>query len=241
MKPLKDIDDLPATSEIMIKRNVRDSDQPNRFADKSIMHKKLVFADKEFTHPLLKLVVDYDLVGGSMNISKFIKGTRKYANVSFTDKKGKKVSLSESEVALINNLASEFAVLPEDATSYMVRAQNSKAALVDRVALAYRPGMGLYLKIGEGATKEEIDNAVKDISSGMFMAYGVPLAKRTKPPQNYELVYAIFKARNANRNFKEIYQLYMDGNLPGYKGSKSLSTLEKFREYYNKFRPDNPL
>lgn len=241
MKALKDMDDLPKTTEVMIKRNVFASDKGNGSEDKHILHKRLVFSDKEFTQPLLEMVVKYDLIKGTMDLSKFVKGTRDYANISFTKKDGTKAHLTETEVNLVNNLAKEFAVLPEDATSYMMRVQNSKAAIGDRVALAYRHGIGLYLRIGEGATREEIKNALKDVDSAMVMAYGKGRALKNKPPENYELVYAIFRATRKDQGMAETYRQYQAGELANYKGHNNIETLEKFREYYAKYKPDNPL
>ena len=60
---------------------------------------------------------------------------------------------------------------------------------------------------------------------------------RYRPPENHALVYAVFKARKRFK-FSEIFKLYSEGKLPGYKGSTIQYTSEDSLErYYNKYKP----
>jgi hypothetical protein len=62
--------------------------------------------------------------------------------------------------------------------------------------------------------------------------------KKEKPPQETDLIYAIFKARKQN-TFTWIFDKYREGSLPLYKGSttqfKSSDSLER---YYDKYKPN---
>lgn len=67
---------------------------------------------------------------------------------------------------------------------------------------------------------------------------GKPTTKR-KPPENHELIYAIFKAKR-HFTFPEIYRMYSDGTLPEYKGSTpDYMNEDKLEDYYRKYKPDN--
>lgn len=77
-----------------------------------------------------------------------------------------------------------------------------------------------------------------------------PQINRKKPPENTQLIYAIFRARSNGLTFKEIYGLYSDDKLPLYrgklgvhKGDQKLHRLpfgdsESLARYYRKYRPD---
>lgn len=241
MKPLKDMHDLPESTEMLIKRNVFNSDMNGKLEDKYTLHKKVVYSDKDFTGPVLEIVARHRIKDRNMAASKVVKGTSNFERLTFINKDGKKVMLSEAEVLLVNNIAAEFAITPNDVADFMGQTQGLTASMVDRVALAWRSDIGLYLRIGEGATKSEISNAIRDIDAVMQMAYGSGLPERTKPPENYALIYAIFRARKKGLSYGEIYSQYEASALPLYKGSKSIKTLEKFRQYYNQHKPDRPL
>lgn len=62
--------------------------------------------------------------------------------------------------------------------------------------------------------------------------------KKRKPPENPELLYAIFKARSKSNTFSQIFTMYSTGQLPHYLGStgqfKSEDSLER---YYSKYKP----
>jgi len=61
---------------------------------------------------------------------------------------------------------------------------------------------------------------------------------KRKPPENHELIYAVFKAKK-KLTFREIFELYTVGKLPFYKGSPNqYKSEESLERYYNKFKPD---
>lgn len=62
--------------------------------------------------------------------------------------------------------------------------------------------------------------------------------QRRRPPQNTELLYATFKALKAGLKFKEIFDLYCDKELPGYKGVRSLNSADELRDFYNYNQPN---
>lgn len=63
---------------------------------------------------------------------------------------------------------------------------------------------------------------------------------KQKPPEDPELLYAIFKMRMTKRSFREIFSKYQAGNLPGYKNRttnqfSSDDSLERhYRKHYRK-------
>lgn len=59
---------------------------------------------------------------------------------------------------------------------------------------------------------------------------------RLKPPENHNLIYAIFKARTSH-TFKEIYSMYIEGTLPSYTGSRGYRSEDSLERYYNKYKP----
>lgn len=65
-----------------------------------------------------------------------------------------------------------------------------------------------------------------------------PAASKRKPPESPSLIYAIFRARQRNNTFREIYALYTSGQLPGYTGSREqFNSEDSLERYYNKFKP----
>lgn len=98
----------------------------------------------------------------------------------------------------------------------------------------------LRLYILGKATKRDILNALEGVEERVEEAYGVKAKRRMKGPENYQLVYAIHRARRKGLSFSEIFIQYGLGTLPNYKGSRAISTLDKFREYYRKYEPKEP-
>ena len=87
-----------------------------------------------------------------------------------------------------------------------------------------------------------------EITKSEFMEYWEMFARirktfvgelkvKRKPPENPELIYAIFKARKKH-TFRRIFEMLSNGKLPSYSGSpnqfKSEDALER---YYNKYKP----
>lgn len=66
-----------------------------------------------------------------------------------------------------------------------------------------------------------------------------PTGVRKRLSENSSLVYAIFKAKEIKRlTYKEIYELYSRGRLPGYDGStKQFGDSLALSEYYRRYRP----
>lgn len=68
---------------------------------------------------------------------------------------------------------------------------------------------------------------------------GKPKVKR-KPPEHPDLIYAVFKAKQAGSTFPEIFRLCNDPDkkLPGFNGElPAHMDAKKLQEYYNKFKP----
>lgn len=83
--------------------------------------------------------------------------------------------------------------------------------------------------------REQWDN-FEQVRNELFPAE----ATKRKPPQNPDLLYAIFKCRQRNMTFPEIYKLYSTGTLPGYSGSANQYGDEELLErYYDKYKPES--
>lgn len=77
-----------------------------------------------------------------------------------------------------------------------------------------------------------------------------PQRARKKPPENTQLLYAIFRARSNGLTFTQIYGLYSDDRLPLYEGVLGIHNTNQKRQrlpfgdseslarYYRKYRPD---
>ena len=70
---------------------------------------------------------------------------------------------------------------------------------------------------------------------------GIKPSSRRRPPIYTDLVYAVFRERQKNTSFKEIYLMYSTGTLPLY-NTKSLENLafqdeESLERYYQKNTP----
>jgi len=98
----------------------------------------------------------------------------------------------------------------------------------------------LRMYILRDATKREIIDSLKDIDKRIEKAYGVRAKKRTKGPENYQLVYAIHREKRNGKKFSEIFRQYGLGELANYRGARGIYSLDKFREYYRKYEPHEP-
>ena len=87
-------------------------------------------------------------------------------------------------------------------------------------------------------SKAEYQEMWNEFSSVRNYLGGEPKTKR-KPPENHELVYALFKSR-MNHTWPEIYEIAVKGKLPGYKGViPKYMDEDKLAEFYNKYKPTN--
>jgi hypothetical protein len=65
---------------------------------------------------------------------------------------------------------------------------------------------------------------------------GLDTRKRLRGAENYELIYAVHKARRAKMKFPDIFNLYKTSSLPSYDGSTSqYSTSKSLEAYFNKY------
>lgn len=96
-----------------------------------------------------------------------------------------------------------------------------------------------------------VANIPTDISKDDFMKMWVEIKRnkslqflkklpKTKPPTYDKLLYAIFKARQRNETFTQIFKQYENKELPYYEGGISSmfrNDQDKFEEYYRKYKP----
>jgi len=96
-------------------------------------------------------------------------------------------------------------------------------------------GPMINIIVGEGANKADILTAIEGIEDDIKRVYGS--YKRAKYPENYQLIYAIHRARRKGLKFSEIFKMYSLGKLDNYSGSRSINSPSKFTEYYRKYEP----
>jgi len=85
-------------------------------------------------------------------------------------------------------------------------------------------------------TKSEFLEFWNEFAAFRDTMIGKPSTKR-KPPENHELIYAVFKARK-KLTFPEIFELYSAKQLPLYSGScNQYKNEESLERYYNKYKP----
>lgn len=84
-----------------------------------------------------------------------------------------------------------------------------------------------FYKLWRRVVAERNDNKIK--------------ATKRKPPDDSRLIYAIFKQRQKNVTFTEIYSMYQAGKLPLYEDgpTNQYDSKDKLERYYNSHKPDN--
>ncbi len=103
-------------------------------------------------------------------------------------------------------------------------------------------GNGLYYKIGAKTTLKDITKEWDYIKLLRKDYYGKQNTKN-KAPENHELIYAVFKARNRSKpyRFSEIYSQYSTNQLKGYSVKVSPDRLqydeESLERYFRKYMP----
>jgi hypothetical protein len=94
--------------------------------------------------------------------------------------------------------------------------------------------------INKDITKEEYLEMWEDIKRFKLMRYGKEVRKR--PPDNPQLIYAIFKQRQKSPpvSFGKITKMYKEGKLPNYNGGiKKSTTIQNLTREYNRYKPDS--
>lgn len=148
------------------------------------------------------------------------------------------ITLDNSVVDEFLDLAVEFDIHIIDVTEYLNGRSliRSSGVTIDVTSLwSDDPSEHFTIDVSPGATKQDVIDSLSDFDYYMERAYGNHI-KKNKAPENYQLVYAVHRARKSNLKFQEIFDLYKDGDLPNYQGSKNLSSVEKLKDYYYKYR-----
>lgn len=217
---------LPENITVSLAVNSAVLDNKRKIEDAYLLHKKLVFDDPEF-----KTKID------SIK-SSFTKSTKKRRQTGVLHQTIGLPSnpFSAEQLKEITELVANFGVSSQDIIHYINGLTGASSVPVDRVAVEYSQKLGLYIRIAPGATKSEIESAVENIDDMMEMVYGHSKPMH-KPPQNYKLVYAVFRARMKNKKFSEIYAMYEKGGLPLYNGARSLKSEDSLERYYRKYKP----
>lgn len=106
--------------------------------------------------------------------------------------------------------------------------------------VAYEDETGQFVAyLNPSVTHEQIEGLWRAINRLKVM-HKLPTTKM-KPPQNIDLLYAIFKARKSNMTFKQIFDCYTKSNLSGYEGKNNsqYASEDDLEAYYHKHYPAN--
>lgn len=100
----------------------------------------------------------------------------------------------------------------------------------------------ITLSLSDGVTKKEFDDIWKFLQWYREKRLFISRTTKRKPPENGQLIYAVFKARQKSppTTFREIFRQYQNKELPLYNGSRSLKSEDSLERYYNKYKPKRP-
>lgn len=209
--------------------------QTAKIEDKTITHKKCVFADRQFTKQARGIAIRLR-VSKKNPIEKIWLSGKYYIVVgNDTDR-----ALTKAEGEQLEKLAAEFGIGLTDVLDFMNDAHKSPIYQYtkSRVEAKYWPPDGITVKVPIDATKQDYINQWRQIEVLKAVFYRKRKAIRHKPPENYQLVYAIFRAKSHGHSPKEIFDLYKAGKLPLYKGSNSQYTVtDDLERYFRKYKP----
>jgi hypothetical protein len=88
-------------------------------------------------------------------------------------------------------------------------------------------------------TTRDMDELYRSIQNMRYVYQIDGSRAKRKEPEYPDLIYAMFKARQKNMEYPEIYSHYKDRDLPYYKGKTPRLTLKELREYYLDHSPEN--
>lgn len=98
---------------------------------------------------------------------------------------------------------------------------------------------GLILELNRFTRQKDLMRAWGQHKQLYKYYYGTSKPSKLKPPENYRLVYAIFRQRKKGKSFKRIFQLLESGQLPLYdKKSRQFGSEDSLARYYRKYAPD---
>jgi len=206
-----------------------------KIEDAAITHKRCVFADKEFIKSTRAIAARLG-VSKKKPVEKIMLGGKYYIVVG--DDAERVATKTEGEQ--LEKLASEFGISLADVLDFMNNTHKSPIYeyMKPRVEAKYWPPDGITVKVPIDATKQDYINQWEQIEVLKAVFHRKRKAIRHKPPENYPLVYAIFRAKSSGRSPKTIFDLYKAGKLPLYKGSNSqYAVADDLERYYRKYKP----
>lgn len=105
--------------------------------------------------------------------------------------------------------------------------------------LTYNAKKGLFsLEFEPSITKAEFLDNWKSFTSTWQLIYNTNNKTRRRAPENTQLIYSIFKARQKQNTFREIFTLYSTGKLECFDGpSSQFKDEESLERYYRKYSP----
>jgi len=150
--------------------------------------------------------------------------------------------LPENIVAAIMRLADDYDLKLSDMLGYLngFGSMGNRTVTIDLTSRYDDEGPHFRINVSPGATKRDVIGQLRHFDQLMEAAYG-NARKKDKGPENFQLVYAIHRERKTRRSFGDIHSDYLGHKLKHYRGASTITSLVKFRQYYNKYKPQVPL
>lgn len=201
--------------------------------DTRITHKKCVYSDTEF-------VVRAQDIATSLGINP----ENPIESIKHRDKEyfiiGKEAEriASDEDVIQLEKLASDYSVDFSDVIVFLNGSYQSPIYeyVKPRVEVKFFPPEGIRITVPPDATKQDIINQLGKVKKLQKLFYKTKKTKR-KPPENYRLIYAIFRARANNIGFESIFKQYSKGDLPHYDTPITHQSSDSLERYYRKYKP----
>lgn len=159
-------------------------------------------------------------------------------NISIGSKQSLKPieSLAEKHCKRIAKLAADFALPLDDAVFFINGNEEAIEQGGPRQVKLAVDGDGINIRISNKASRQEVNTVITYIFKEIMPTFKNHKQK-SKPPENYDLVYAVFRARSKGMKFSEIYELYRNGALPLYNRENKRYDEESLERYYRRYKP----
>ena len=201
--------------------------------DPLVTHKKCVYSDAEFIAEA-RAIASHLGIGAKHPIDKI------YHRFKYHYYVGERAEIiaTDADEASLKKLASEYAITISDVIVFLNDGHNSSTYEYSkpRVEVSYSPHEGIKIFVPPDATKQDIVSQLYRVRVIQKLFYKRQDTKR-KPPANYQLIYAIFRARAKGLTFDRIYRQYQVGALPMYDRASNLNSPDSLARYYRKYKP----
>jgi hypothetical protein len=204
-----------------------------KIEDAAVTHKKCVYADAEFVAEAKAIAAHLGITADKSVLPIEFDGKLYY----YVGKDATTIAI-DADVARFNLLAAEYSITTADVISFLNGSQKSPIHeyVKPRVEVSYSFPDRIKIMVPPDATKQEIIRQLGKVKT-LQQLFFEPQKTKHKPPENYQLIYAIFRARAKAQTFDAIYRQYEDGSLPMYNQAATHKSVESLSRYYRKYQP----